>query len=391
VARPLSSVLVAAAALALAGRAGALVTVSGPDDGSVFYELDRPGGQLDETGLSGFELLISSRTGSFRANDQYLIAGEATEETTSIGSDLGGVAELSGTSLEFAIEHHLAAGRNFTFRVRNTSTGAESALCWGVGCEAGSLAVELLNGIPPIQDYNGLQVQVRAQDVAGSSAALTLEALTGVDLAGAPLFDEVVTPSSPGTISPLDAGRRGQWLLGDDLDLVENEWELRGTLTLARPDAALEDLTKVRLAVDLVRHPELPFLPAPEPAGALLVATAVALLAPLSLRRRSRPRPDPSPAQGADASVRGRTWRRGARWSSRFSPKAWASPKDRSPCRTARSSSSRSSEGRCRGSGTARPRSSRSSGAGRTAPRSARTAPSTSATTAASSGTSSAA
>jgi hypothetical protein len=273
------------AGLAFAGRAGALVTASGPDEGSVFYELYRPGGKLDETGLSGFELLISSRTGSFRANDQYLISGEATEETTSIGSDLGGVAELSGTSLEFSIEHHLSGGRNFTFRVRNAETSAQSALCWGLGCEAGALAVELLNGIPPISDYNGLQIQVRAQDVAGASAALTLEALTGVDLAGAPLFDEVVTPSSPGTVSPLDPGRRGQWLLGDDLDLVEHEWELHGTLTLVRPDEALEDLTKVRLAVDLVRHPELPFLPAPEPGRPLLTAAGLALLAPLRLRR----------------------------------------------------------------------------------------------------------
>jgi hypothetical protein len=278
-------VAAALAALGPAGRAGAVVTVYGPDDGSVFFELYRPTGQLDETGLSGFELLISSRTGSFRANDQYLISGEATEETTSIGADLGAVADLSGVAFDFSIEHNLAGGRNLTFRVTHPTTTAESVLCWGLGCAPGAQAVELLNGIPPIGDYNGIQIQVRAQDVAGASAALSITALSGVDLAGAPLFDEVVTPASPGTISPLDAGRRGQWLLGDDLDLVANAWELRGTVTLTRPDAALEDLTKVRLAVDLVRHPDLPFVPAPEPAQSLLLAAGGALLAAAGRRR----------------------------------------------------------------------------------------------------------
>jgi hypothetical protein len=294
------------AALGSSEPAVALVTVSGPDDGSVFYELDRPTGQLDETGLSGFELLISSRTGSFRANDQYLIAGEATEETTSIGGDLGAVADLSGTAFDFSIEHRLEGGPSFTFRVTEAGTSAESVLCWGLGCEAGSQAVELLNGTPPIRDYNGIQVQARAQDVAGSSVALTLTSLSGVDVEGSPLFDEVVTPSSPGTVSPLDAGRRGQWFLADDLDLVENAWALRGTVTLTRPDEALEDLTKVRLAVDLVRHPDLPFLPAPEPAQGLLVAVGLALLAACDVRRLRAGRP----RGGSALSAPCRAWRR---------------------------------------------------------------------------------
>jgi hypothetical protein len=106
-----------------------------------------------------------------------------------------------------------------------------------------------------------------------------------VDLSGADLFDDVVTPESPGTI---DAGRRGQWMLGDDLDLVLLEWELEGTVTLSRPDAALEDLTKVRLAVDLVRHPDLPFVPAPEPAGFLLAAAALGVVAWLHTRATTR-------------------------------------------------------------------------------------------------------
>jgi hypothetical protein len=79
-------------------------------------------------------------------------------------------------------------------------------------------------------------------------------------------------------------------MLGDDLDLVVNEWELQGTVALTRPDAALEDLTKVRLAVDLVRHPDLPFIPAPEPAGFLLLASALGVVAWIEPRATTRRR-----------------------------------------------------------------------------------------------------
>lgn len=270
--------------LAAADGAAAGVVVTDPDDASVFLELFRPTGVFDETGMSGFEFLISSRTKEFRANDQYLIAGEETAPATSIGSDLGAVADLSGTAFAFSIRHNLTGGRNFTFRVTHPQTSATSVLCWGENCPPGPGSTGLLDGIPPIGDYNGLQIQVRAQDVEGASAAVTLHSLTGVELSGADLFDDVVTPESPGTI---DAGRRGQWMLGDDLDLVLLEWELQGTVTLSRPDAALEDLTKVRLAVDLVRHPDLPFIPAPEPSGFLLAAAALGAVAWLHPRARS--------------------------------------------------------------------------------------------------------
>jgi hypothetical protein len=272
----------------LAPPATALVTITDPDDGSVFLQLYRPTGQFDETGLSGFEFLISSRTGEFRENDQYLISGEETDEATSIGHELGGVGELSGTPFAFRVEHNLVGGRNFTFAVTNTVTSETSALCWGENCAPGSLAVELLNGVPPVESYNGLQIQVRAQDVVGASAQVAITALSGVTVTGAPFFDETVVLSSPGTISPLDAGRRGQWLLGDDLDLVENEWALEGTVTLSRPDAALEDVTKVRLAVDLVRDPSLPFIDVPEPGAPLLLGVGAAVFI-LSLMRRKRP------------------------------------------------------------------------------------------------------
>jgi hypothetical protein len=279
-------VALALACLLTAAPAGALVTVTDPDDGSVFLDLYRPTGKLDETSLSGFELLISSRIGEFRANDQYLISGEATEETTSIAHDLGAVEDLSGTPFNFTIEHNLTGGRNLTFAVTNLLTSTTEVLCWGENCEPGSTSVETLAGIPPIASYNGLQIQVRAQDVVGSSAQVTITSLSGVATAGADFFDETVVPTSPGTISPLDAGRRGQWMLGDSLDLVENEWALEGSVTLSRPDEALADLTKVRLAVDLVRDPKLPFIEAPEPATPLLFVVGAGVLGLSSLRRQ---------------------------------------------------------------------------------------------------------
>lgn len=71
---------------------------------------------------------------------------------------------------------------------------------------------------------------------------MTITSLIGVDVAGAAFFDEVVTPDSPGTISLFDPGRRGEWMLGDSLDLVLYEWELTGVVALSRPGMTLEDL-----------------------------------------------------------------------------------------------------------------------------------------------------
>ncbi|MGI9432009.1 MAG: PEP-CTERM sorting domain-containing protein [Myxococcota bacterium] len=274
------------AACLLAAPSSAVVTVTDPDDGSVFPGLYRPTGKFDETSLSGFEFLISSRMGEFRENDQYVISGEETDEATSIGHDLGAVGDLSETPFDFTIEHNLIGGRNFTFAVTNTLTSATDTLCWGENCAPGSTSVELLDGIPPIESYNGLQIQVRAQDVVDASARVTITALSGVSVAGADFFDETVVLSSPGTISVFDPGRRGQWMLGNDLDLVENEWALEGTVTLTRPDEALVDLTKVRLAVDLVRDPSLPYIEAPEPATPLMLGMGSLVLMFSSLRRR---------------------------------------------------------------------------------------------------------
>jgi len=267
------------ALLCLAGvsePAAGLVVVTDPDDPATFFRLFRPTGQFDETGLSGFEFLVSSRTGEFRANDQYLISGEDTTPAFSIANDLGTVSDLSATEFGFSIQHNLVGGRNFTFSLTNLGTQETHALCWGMGCDPAATSTQLLGGIPPIRDYNGIQLQVRAQEVLGSSAAVTVTSFTGVQLSGAAFFDEVVTPDVPGTIFPSDAGRRGQWFMADNLDLVLNEWELAGLVTLSRPDAALVDLTKVRIAIDLVRDPNLPFVP--EPASGLLLGLGLAAL-----------------------------------------------------------------------------------------------------------------
>jgi hypothetical protein len=284
--KAVSVALAALACIALSGRSAATVTVSGPDDGSAFFPLVMPTGEFDERGLSGFEFIISSRTGEFRENDLYLISGQATEETTSIANELGTVDDLSGVPFFFSIQHNLAGGRNFTFSVTDGDTLETSILCWGLNCEPRSNATEILDGIPPIFDYNGLQVQARAQEIVGSSVELQILSLTGVDVVGEDFFDETVTPLSPGTLFVFDFGRRGQWMMADSLDLVLNEWELTGMVTLNRPDSATSNLTKVRLAVDLVRDPNLAFIP--EPGAAL--PWCIVFLYGLGRRRASRAR-----------------------------------------------------------------------------------------------------
>ncbi len=262
--------------------AQAIVVVSGPDDGSAFLPLDMPTGQFDERGLSGFEYLISSVPTGFSASDQYLIQGEDTNPTQAIGADLGTVDDLSGAQFNFSIQHNLAGGRNFTFALENAISSETSVLCWGQNCDANAISAETINGFGPLDDFNGIQVQVRAQEVFGSSVTVTIDALDGVTLSGEPLFSETVIPTSPGTIISFDRGRRGQWFIGEDNDLIENEWNLRGTVTLNRPDDALSERTKVRLAVDLVRNPNFPSV-IPEPSTALLVGLGL-----LGLARRAR-------------------------------------------------------------------------------------------------------
>lgn len=271
--------------LALSTTATAAVTIT--NDWSTFFQLEKPTGKIDEPALSGFEYLISSSPDAFRANDQYLIAGEETIPSRSLVNDLGGAGDLSGIPLNFSIQHNLVGGRNFTFIIDDVLAGSPSILCWGGNCAPGSIAAPTIDGIAPITQYNGLQLQLRAQDVVGSSATLSNLSLTGVEIipGGDPLLDGTVTPLTPSTI-PIDPpGRVGQWLLGDNLDFVTQEWELSGIITLTR-DAAIEDVTKVRLAVDFVNDLRLPLAPIPLPASVWLFASALAGLTALKRRRR---------------------------------------------------------------------------------------------------------
>ena len=72
--------------------------------------------------------------------------------------------------------------------------------------------------------------------------------------------------------------------MADDNDLTANEWELFGTVTLNRPDGALTDRNKVRLAVDFVRNESLPFV-VPEPSTALLAAAALGTIVVIARSR----------------------------------------------------------------------------------------------------------
>ena len=217
-------------------------------DAETFEHLLRPTGKFDETSLGGFNYWISSREGDFTANDQYLNVGDETLETNALAADLGTVEVLSGQPQAFEITH--MAGQHFRFSL--SADGVTSTLCWGEGCPETAIAAVTLEGAPPLTAFNGLQLQFRAQDVAGSSVTVTDLALSGLRPTNdsEALFDGTVTPETPSSL-PLDPpGRAGQWILGSSL--AQADWTLSGTVVLSRPDEALEDRNKVRLAVDFV-------------------------------------------------------------------------------------------------------------------------------------------
>jgi len=280
--------------LLLAGPARATVTVSGPDPSasSVFFGLAIPpvGGAFDERGFAGFEFLMSGvdpATNAFNANDMFVIAGNDTNPTEARGLNVGDRAALNGVPFNFSIQHNLTGGRNLTFSLTSSITQQSSVLCWGVNCAAGSTAYATINGQGPFDAFNGIQVQVRAQDVVGSSTSVRITDLVGIsDIVGAPFYDETVDPTLPGTIQTIfgtDAGRRGQWLIASELEFLSREWTLEGVVTLNRPDAALTDRSKVRLAIDLVRDPNLPYV-VPEPSTAILFGLGLAGLASVPRR-----------------------------------------------------------------------------------------------------------
>lgn len=270
------------------GAAASLIVTSNV---LTIFNLEKPTGKFDEPSLSGFEYLISDRTGEFRQNDQYLVAGEESLPATTLVEDLGGLAALSGTALDFSIRYNLVGGRNFTFSIDDPLAAAASVLCWGSNCPAGSNSAETIGGLAPVTQFNGLQIQVRAQEVAASSVSISNLMFTGLPIAPGSdaLFDGIVTPATASTIPGDPSGRILQWLLGDSLDLVMNEWELSGTVAITR-SAAIEDLTKVRLAVDLVNDLRLPLPPeepieTPLPATLWLFCIAVAGLMTSRLRK----------------------------------------------------------------------------------------------------------
>lgn len=227
------------------------------NDWDTFLHLEKPYGKIDEPSLGGFEYVISSRTG-FDGNDQYINIGDESLPSTALAAELGPAADISGTPFQFSIKH--VANQNMSFRMTNT---VSSVLCWGTNCPAGSTASATLDGKPPLKGFNGLQIQVRAQDVKSSSTTVTNLSLVGVTPSSGsdPLFGGKVTPSSQPTL-PLDPpGRVGQWILGESLAVVD--WELTGTVTASRPDGATSETSKVRFVVDFVIDKRLPVAAAP--------------------------------------------------------------------------------------------------------------------------------
>jgi len=227
-----------------------------------------PGGAFDERGFSSFQYLISNDGGdALDMGDQFITFGEDRKVAgSSLPGDLGG-PELSGKTFEFSIQHnYVGLERNFTFALNEMGGGISNTLCWGGGCDQSipaSNKTETLGGVGPITDFNGLQLQVRAQldqDILNPVADVQITGLSGVDLApGTTFFDETVTPASPATILFDSPGRQGQWIMADDNDLTLSEWELTGLVTLSRDDLAENDVTALRFKLDLVQDPTLPF------------------------------------------------------------------------------------------------------------------------------------
>ena len=192
------------------------------DNWETFGQLEKPTGKIDEPSFGGFNYLISSLPSGFTAGDMYLNLGDETVEEASIAADLGDVAALSEAAFDFSIRQ--VVGQRQVFALTRVASGETTTLCWGVQCPEGSIVKELLGGEPPFSEYNGLQIQLRAQEIAGSSAKLEQVELVGLlpTDESPPLLEATVTPETPSSI-PIDPpGRVGQWILGTDL--ATSDW-----------------------------------------------------------------------------------------------------------------------------------------------------------------------
>jgi hypothetical protein len=225
------------------------------NDWEKFLDLEKPTDKFDEPSFGGFNYWISSVADGFNANDLYLNLGDESTEDSTVAADLGDVSTLSGVAFNFSIKQ--VVDTRYVFSVTNTSNNQTDTVCWGTACPEGSISKATLSGETGFNGYNGLQIQLRAQDVDASSASLSNMQLIGMRATeeSAPLLSSTVEPDTESTL-PLDpSGRLGQWILGTGLPT--RDWELTGTITLTRPDEALIDRNKVRLAVDFIKDTTL--------------------------------------------------------------------------------------------------------------------------------------
>ena len=235
----------------------ALISVTITNDWETLFHLEKPTNKFDEPSFGGFNYMISGTQGDFFESDIYLNIGDETTPEHALGLDLGGPETLSGRAYDFRITH--VAGLHYIFSMTPLSDGESGILCWGQSCPAGAISAERLGsfGFSALGAYNGIQLQLRAQEVEGASAHLSHLTLTGLDISAdsVALLDARVRPDTPSTIPVDPPGRIGQWILG--IGLSRSNWSLSGRVTLTRPDDAVMERTKVRLAVDFVRDTRL--------------------------------------------------------------------------------------------------------------------------------------
>lgn len=166
-----------------------------------------------------------------------------------LADDLGANDLLSGRAFDFTLEH--VADQGFIYTI-DDGAGLVRTFWWGdfAIAPAGEGAVEL-GGAVPGAAYNALRFEARAQR-AGSSFAFMNLAFASPTLAIADgAFDA-------GTVTPATAGEGdapGTWTqrLVADVDLVEHDWTLSGTIVGTRDATSVGDeLVRVLVAGEQV-------------------------------------------------------------------------------------------------------------------------------------------